>query len=533
MIEVEVHQQLRAFLQSQGEPYWPHHLTMARLVARALRLGRSALIQTGMPSIGCHGRHRLSYLTPILMWPGPAILVAPESVQQHLLFVEIPQMQQWIETNKAIRTGDVSGSSEGLRWPSEDFQGLLMVSPASWLADKFSERPSLPNGIPTIIDDADDLEVRVRAQLSTRIQPLDWNQLMVARPDRANPIRDVRVQLTRAIFQHPANPYECYLLEDREQEILQDLYARLEKGYVFNTSLGLSQEGRSPDIERLLPDVPYPWIQFWQQFHERERLMWASLDRQLGQFTLCCSPVEVAPALTKIWAQQPVVLIGGALDLEPEAPIYRQQLGLGDVTSVKFSPDRHNELIQLYLPERIPMPNTPQFQAALLEEVRTLVCVSATGKGLMTILVGDMPLKARLGSMLAAEFGSRVQVEKTDVDENGILVTGWEFWREHQGVLPAPKLLAIATLPIPSLEHPLVAGRVAYYKRQRKDWFRLYLLPTALRELQRAISPVRQRQGVVALLDSRVLHRSYGKQVLAALSPLARIDYLDATWFAN
>jgi ATP-dependent DNA helicase DinG len=92
-------------------------------------------------------------------------------------------------------------------------------------------------------------------------------------------------------------------------------------------------------------------------------------------------------------------------------------------------------------------------------------------------------------------------------------------------------LLAIATLPLPSLENPRVAGRVAYYKSRRLDWFRQYLLPSALNTLQRAIAPVRERQGVVALLDSRTIHRTYGRQVLAALGPLARIDYLDATWF--
>ena len=96
-----------------------------------------------------------------------------------------------------------------------------------------------------------------------------------------------------------------------------------------------------------------------------------------------------------------------------------------------------------------------------------------------------------------------------------------------------PKLLAIATLPIPSLENPLVAGRVAYYKQRRQDWFRLYLLPTALSILQRAIAPVRHAQGIVALLDNRVLHRTYGQQVFAALSPHARIDYLDITCFKD
>jgi ATP-dependent DNA helicase DinG len=91
----------------------------------------------------------------------------------------------------------------------------------------------------------------------------------------------------------------------------------------------------------------------------------------------------------------------------------------------------------------------------------------------------------------------------------------------------------MTTLPLPSLEDPLVASRVAYYKRQHQDWFRLYLLPTALQALQQAIVTIRESQGVVALLDNRVNFRSYGKTILAALEPWAKIDYIDPNWFAD
>ncbi|TAG21556.1 MAG: ATP-dependent DNA helicase, partial [Oscillatoriales cyanobacterium] len=84
MIEVEVHNSLLRFLRSHSEPRWPHHLTMARLVARALRLGRSALIQTGLPASAYRQRYRVSYLMPILMWPDPVILVAPTPLLEHL-----------------------------------------------------------------------------------------------------------------------------------------------------------------------------------------------------------------------------------------------------------------------------------------------------------------------------------------------------------------------------------------------------------------------------------------------------------------
>ncbi|OLP17718.1 helicase [Leptolyngbya sp. 'hensonii'] len=508
MIEVEVHQRLRAFLRDQGEPYWPHHLTMGRFVARALRLERSVLLQTGVPCFGYHGRYRLSYLLPALVWPGSVVVVASEVVQQRLLMVELPQLQEWVQSPKPIRAGD--------RWPGTDFQGILMTTPEVWLADRLTTGERFPRRIPTILDGVDDLEQWAFNQLTTCLLPGDWNDLVLAFPTCLDVIRDARVQLTKAIFHHPANPYECYLLDETEKDLLHGLYSQL-----------------CPPDRKSSSLLPPNWNRFYQQLQSENALPWATIVRSQGQFSLCCGPVEVASALAQIWPQQPVVLIGSALDAESDAPIYRQRVGLEDITCLKFVPDRQTEQIQLYLPDGLPMPNTSLFQSALMREIRILLSVSIAVQGITVLLVGDMPLKAQVGSQLAAEFGSRVQVEKTCLDDNGILVTGWEFWRQHQAVLPSPRLLIIATLPIPSLENPLVAGRVAYFKRLRQDWFRLYLLPAALSELQRAVAPVRDCQGVVALLDNRVIHRSYGAQVLTALSPLARINYVDASLFSQ
>ncbi|MFP4104318.1 ATP-dependent DNA helicase [Coleofasciculus sp.] len=502
MIEVEVHSSLRAFLREQGQPNWPHHLTMARLVARALRLGRSALIQTGSPQ----EPYRLSYLAPALIWQEPVIIVAPVSVQTWLLQVEIPSLQEWMGTNKAIHVGD--------RFPDEDFQGLLITTPEAWLADRLGEKRAFPQGIPTLIDQADDLEDWVRDQLKSTIQPQHWHGLMLAHPQKADWIRDRWVRLTKRLFERPANPYDCYLIESGEQAVIQELFEVLQS----------ANGGESAYL-------PPAWKQFWQCWQSSNQFTWAGIERSQGQFSLYCEPTEVATSLSPIWSEQPIVLIGGALDLDTAASVYRQQLGLGELTCLKFSPDRHSKLIQLYLPDRLPMPNTPRFRNALFQQVRTLLGASHQVKTPVVILVGDVPLKNQLGAVLAAEFGSRVQVEKTQLEENGILVCGWEFWRSQQQFLPSPQLLIIATLPLPSLEYPWVAGQVAYYKQRRLDWFRLYLLPAALRELQRAVAPVRDSQGIVALLDNRVNHRSYGTQVLSALSPFAQINYVDDGWF--
>lgn len=476
---------------------------MGRLVARALRLGRSALIQTGVPPVGHHGRYRLSYLVSALVWQEAAILVVPEPVQQRLLMVELPQIYQWMQTPKPIHVGD--------RWPHPDFCGVLITTPSAWLSDRLGNQDKFPVAVPVIIDGADDIETWVHQQLTVSLCPSDWNQLMLAFPDQIDLVRDTQIQLTRAIYQHPPNPYDQYLLDAAEQVILQSL------------------------IQQLTPQAALPavWQAIAQRLNTADTLFWTAVQRDYGLFSLYSSVVEVASTLELIWTQQPVVLIGGAVDLDTSATLFRQRLGLPDMTCLKFAPDRHQDLIHLYLPDGIPLPNTPQYPTALIKEIRYLLYTSAPTYSLTVLIVDDIPLKNQVGSLLAAEFGSRVQVEKTCLDDNGILVTGWDFWKRHQAVLPLPRVMAIATLPIPSLEHPLVAGRVAYYKRHRQDWFRLYLLPTALSELQRAIAPLRETQGVVALLDSRVIHRSYGQHILSALSPLARHSYLDETLFTQ
>jgi ATP-dependent DNA helicase DinG len=486
VIEAEVHSYLRDFLRQQGDRDWPHHLTMARLVARALRLGRSALMQTGSSV----PKYCLSYLMSVLVDDRPTLVVTPPEIRQYLLTEEIPLLQNWLKDTKQITSGD----------------RCILTTHEAWLSDRLNGRERFPPHLPIIIDRADELESRTRKLLTTAIALADWQELKQNAPDWGEYIDSVRIQLTQAIFSHPTNPYENYLLDDLEKELLHNLCHTLSQA-------------------NLLTPI---FKQFWQQLPQKAQILWASRNRERGIFTIHLAPTEVATTLQPIWQQQPVVIIGSFLDLEADAPIYRQQLGLDAILSLKFSPHRQNEYIQLYIPDGIPMHNTPQFGAALIQQTRILTGLSQRP---IVILVEDVPLQAQVAVSLAAEFGSRVRVETTNLAEDGILVCGWSFWQIHQEQLPTPKLLIIATIPLPSPENPLVASRIAYYKSQRQDWFRLYLLPQALKTLQQAVVPLRETQGIVALLDKRVIYRSYGKIILSALEPCARINYIDPTWF--
>jgi ATP-dependent DNA helicase DinG len=493
LIEVTVHNALRDLLRQQKEiANWPHYLTMARLVARTLRLSRSVLIQTGLPTQRREGKYRLSYLIAALLWDGGVAIVVSSQLHQQLRAIEIPQIQHWLGTNKSIYIHD--------RAPvAADFCGLWLVSPQAWLTAHLGLAGDVPPPIPTIIEGADDLETWAQELLTITLTPSDWESLRQSQPNPiAQMVSNTKIELTQYLWQRPPNPYNCYVLDSGEGDLISDW------------------------LDRVTVDAPL----IWQQFQARSRspephLVWANINRQQGSFNLAISPVDILRRLAPIWDRQPLVLVTGSVDISGE--IFCQQLGLGEITAVKFSLDRQTELFQLYTPRWIPMPNTKNFQPILVTEINRLLSSLLQQPKFVVILVQDTPLQSQLASILAAEWGTRVQVEKTNLDETNILVTGWEFWELYQDDLPMPQLMIIPTLPIPSLEDPLVGAKVNFYKQTKQDWFRLYLLPTGLKILQRAIAPVRNCQGIVAIFDNRIDRRSYGQQVLAALSPMTRI----------
>ncbi|MEM9137935.1 MAG: helicase C-terminal domain-containing protein [Cyanobacteria bacterium P01_F01_bin.42] len=494
MIEAQVHQQLYAFLKQQGSEHWPHHLTIARLVARALRLNRDAVLQIS-PMAEYQGRYRLSYLAALLLAPQSAVLVAPESTQQRLLRSDIPRFLQWSGVSKPVY--------QARDWPQR--LGLVLISPQDWLLDSQLAQPQYPQDWPLIIDQATDLEHWAREALTVSLTFQSWEQLLWAYPEQRDLIQDLKAALMQKIFQHPSNPYGAIAINSDKRLLFERIH----------TELGYQAPERSP----------VQWHKFWTGLKAKGNHSWIEVNRDQGSFSAHTAPTTLSSRIAKLLTPRPTVLIGSGFGVETDAARYRQGLGMGEATYVQFAAERQTEDIQLYLPDRIPMPNTKEFQGALLTHLHQLLTQPDWTylEQPMIVVVDDMPLKTQVAAHLAATLGSRVMMESTELQPNGVLVTGWKFWLANHLKISRPAGLLIATLPIPSPENPRVAARIEQYKRQRLDWFRLYLLPTAVRTLQQAIAPIREQNGWAAIFDNRILYRSYGQQILEALSPYARI----------
>ncbi len=481
-IEVQVHQQLLALLRHEHPPTWPHQLTMGRLVARALQQGRSTLAQ-----VSGSGEHRLSYLLPALSSTQPVIICANAAVQQQLLEVDLPLLRKHVHFDKAIGGGD--------RWPGPEWQGVLVTDPKTFLTDRLRGGEAFPEGVAVVIDGAHELEAWALAVLSDRIEPADWDALRQIWPDRGEVLLDWRIRLTRTLL---GQTQDRLTVPDEQARTLQALLM-----------------GADAEI----------WTRFRDQLADCDRVNWAEYYRESNQFSLISAPIEVNTVLQeRLWSRQPVVVIGEALDPDRQATLYRQRLGLPDMTCLRFPPDPREQEVLLYLPSALPDPTAPLYQQQLEPLLTQLIAISS---GPLVILMPEGPLRASLGAHLAAQLGSRVSINRARLHPNGVVLCSWEFWETYHHQMSAPTTLAICTLPFPSLDDPLVAARVQWLKNRRRDWFRTYLLPETMGRLQRGISPLRYTQGLVALLDSRVNSRSYGTQLLDSLTPARRVRYLE------
>jgi ATP-dependent DNA helicase DinG len=465
---------LRGLLRHQPDQNsWPHQLTMARLVARALATGRSALIQvSGVQGIDAY---RLSYLFPALSWPQPVILCVPPVIQRGLLNIDLPRLQELAGFSKPILVGNA--------WPGPDWAGVLLVDPAVFLKDQLcQDAKPLPSHIPIIFDQVHELETWSRQALAYKIEPGEWQRLREQEEPLASDVLEFTIAATRYLF----------VGKSPEQRLDNTLEAQL---------------------QQLLAPLDYPpWSDFKRCLDDQNYLVSALIHRQHGQFTLVAVPKDVRPHLQKLWSEHPVVLIGEALDPEKSATTYRQRMGLGELTCLQFPSDYQDEL-QVWIPPR--NKELPFYEWG----TQVIEILALQAKGPVVILLQDYSLRKRISAALAAQFGSRVSLDKISGTQRSVTLCDWSFWDKDLPPSFAPEILVVLSLPFPDLQVPLVTAKVEQMKREKKDWFRSYLLPEAVGHLKRGVGRIRESKGLVTVLDPRIHNPNYGYTILESLAP--------------
>jgi ATP-dependent DNA helicase DinG len=480
MLEASAHLHLKALLRSEGEPRWPHHLTLSRLVGRSLRRGDHTLVAL---TPGMEATWWPSVLVPLALSEAPLALVASEAMRQRLLRVEWPRLRA---------VGLQLPCWEGPGAPAD--AGLWLLSPhqlvEAWQRGELGDRQ-------LVIPEAERIEAELGKALEVVVRPGDWDGLRRSVPAAEDALLTLHERLSRRVFSQPRHPHQLVALEGHEEVPLRDLLA-------------------------VLRPLPAPWER-WLAAAGPGWAGWARVEPALLQWEWHRQPLDPFLELAELFAGRGTVLLGEVAPGAASDQGRAHPRGWTPRVVVELDDPPLCDPLPLYAPLRQPLPNSPAFADHLLDHCRRLVLGQA---GLTVILVDDRGLRAGLASALAAEFGSRVTEHCTAPESNGVICASWSWWLDHQPRLPLPCQVIVALLPLPSLEDPLTAARVARLRQQGRDWFRELLLPAALQRLRRGLACLRRCGGRAAVLDGRLRARAWGRQVFRAMEPTVPLNRL-------
>ena len=190
----------------------------------------------------------------------------------------------------------------------------------------------------------------------------------------------------------------------------------------------------------------------------------------------------------------------------------------------------------LYLPRDLPAPvygaGSDDYTKAIAREMYRLVKVSS---GRAFLLFSSKRMLEQAYELMAPHLDfpllrqgdmSRIELTRRFREEKGAVLFGLKsFWEGVDIAGDALSLVVIDKLPFDPPDDPVHEARVAQMKAAGENWFGIYVLPQAVLRLKQGLGRLlrtREDRGVMAILDTRLHTKGYGKLVLNALPPARR-----------
>jgi Rad3-related DNA helicase len=122
---------------------------------------------------------------------------------------------------------------------------------------------------------------------------------------------------------------------------------------------------------------------------------------------------------------------------------------------------------------------------------------------------------------------SRAEMTRRFRTEEGSVLFGLKsFWEGVDIAGDALSLVVIDKLPFGTPDDPVHEARVNQMKANGENWFGSYVLPQVVLLLKQGVGRLlrtSEDRGVMAILDTRLLTKGYGREVINALPPARRI----------
>jgi ATP-dependent DNA helicase DinG len=247
---------------------------------------------------------------------------------------------------------------------------------------------------------------------------------------------------------------------------------------------------------------------------------------------LRATPIDVSARLKELLFDpaRAAVLTSATLAVDGGFAYLKARLGLEPTDEVMLaSPFDYEEQAILYVPRRMPEPSSPTFVDRAADEVARILEVSRGRAFVLFTSYANMNAVAeRIASrvdypiLMQGEAPKPVLLETFRRTPGAVLLATSSFW---QGVDVAGEQLScviIDKLPFASPADPVVQARIERIRNRGGNPFNEYQVPVAILMLKQGLGRLIRSssdRGLLAVLDSRLVERPYGRRFLESLPP--------------
>jgi Rad3-related DNA helicase len=232
-------------------------------------------------------------------------------------------------------------------------------------------------------------------------------------------------------------------------------------------------------------------------------------------------------------------------DTGPHFSYFKKRVGLDQhealerILPVTFD---YRHRARLYVPHDIPEPSYGDNQAAqddmraLALRMYQLVTISRgrafllfASKRMLDQVYREISTHIPYPLLRQRDLPRAELVRKFKEARNAVLFGVKTFWEGVDIPGEALSLVVIDRLPFEPPDDPVHEARVASMKARGENWFRDYILPQAVLQLKQGVGRLLRTdddRGVLAILDTRLHTKGYGKSVLLALPPAPHLTAL-------